>query len=76
MDLLERDHVDDEVEPVRDGERAVHVSVERDVLDATGAGPRALAGERQLPAVRSKGAGDRGPDIAGAAEDERAASDR
>jgi hypothetical protein len=74
--FFERDHVDDELEAVRDCERAVLVSVERDVLDPARRRPLALAGECQLPTVCGERVRDRRPDVAGAAEDERAACDR
>lgn len=76
MRFFERDDVDDEVVAVRDCERAVLVSIERDVLDPVGIRPLALAGERQIPTVRRERVGDRRPDVAGAAEDEGAACDR
>jgi hypothetical protein len=73
---FERDDVDHEVEAVGGRESTVLVSVERDVVEAIGNRPLRLAGERYIPVVRGKGLCDCGADIAGTAEDERAASDR
>jgi hypothetical protein len=69
---LERNDVDDEVEAVRDGERAFLVSVERNVFEAFLRRPLGFARNGDLPAVRSQRACDGGADVAGAAEDEGA----
>jgi hypothetical protein len=76
MCSLEGNDVDHEVEAVRDGQGTSLIAVERDVLVFLGRRALALACERQLPAVSQKRMRDRGADVAGAAEDERALCDR
>jgi hypothetical protein len=73
---LKGNDVDHEVEAVRDGQGTILITVERDVLVLLSRRALALAGQRQLPTVSQKGMGDRGADVAGAAEDERALCDR
>jgi hypothetical protein len=73
---LERNDVDDEVETVRDGERAFLVSVERDVFEAFLRRPLGFARNGDVPAVRSQRVRDGRADVAGAAEDEGAAGYR
>jgi hypothetical protein len=73
---LKGNDVDHEVEAVRDGQGTILITVERDVLVLLSRRALALAGQRQLPTVSQKGMGDRGTDVAGAAEDERALCDR
>ena len=75
MRCLERNDVDDEVEAVGDGERAIVVSVEGDVVEARRRRPLGLSRDRDLPVVRQR-ACDCSADVAGAAEDERALRDR
>jgi hypothetical protein len=70
---FERDDIDDEIEAVGRRESTVFVSVERDVVEAFANRPLGLACERYVPAVGGEGMCDRGADIAGTAEDERAA---
>ena len=72
MRRFERDDVDDEIEAVGNRESAVLVPVERDVVEAIANRPLSLACERYVPAVGGEGMCDRGADIAGTAEDERA----
>jgi hypothetical protein len=48
---FERDHVDHEVEAVRNGQRAFMVAVECDVLEPVGRLALVFACERRLPAV-------------------------
>jgi hypothetical protein len=73
---LERDDVDDEVEAVGDGERAVVVSVEGDVVEARRRRPLGLSRNGDLPGVSNERARDGRADVAGAAEDEDAPRDR
>ena len=72
MGRFERDDVDDEIETVGGRESAVLVSVERDVVKAFANRPLGLARERYVPAVGGERMCDRGSDIAGTTEDERA----
>jgi hypothetical protein len=72
---LEWDHVDDEIEAVRDGECAVGVAVERDVREI-GRAALGLSGERQLPVVADERTCDRRADVPGSAEDECSPCDR
>jgi hypothetical protein len=76
MCSLEGNDVHYEVETARDGQSAILITVERHVVVLVSGRALALAGERDLPAVSQKGMGDRGTDVAGAAEDERALCDR
>jgi hypothetical protein len=73
---LERNDVDDELEAVRDGERAFLVSVEGDVFEARGRRPLGFARNGDLPAVPGQRVRDRRADVAGAAEDEGASGYR
>ena len=72
MRRFERDDVDDEVEAVGDRQSIVLVPVERDVVEAITNRPYGLARERYVPVAGSERMCDRGADIAGTAEDERA----
>jgi hypothetical protein len=76
MRCLERNDVDDEVEAVGDGERAVVVSVEGDEVEARRRRPLGLSRDGDLPVVRSERARDGRADVAGTAEDEDAPRDR
>ena len=69
---FERDDVDDEIEAVGGRKSAVLVPVERDVVEAIVNRPLGLACERYVPVAGGEGMCDRGADIAGTAEDERA----
>jgi hypothetical protein len=70
---LERDDIDDEIEAVGNRESTVVVPVERDIVEAVANRPLGLACKRYVPTVGGEGMCDRGTDIAGTAEDERAA---
>ena len=72
MGRFERNDVDDEIEPVGDRDCTVLVAVERDVVEAIVNRPLGLPCERYVPLVGGEGMCDRGADIAGTAEDERA----
>ena len=76
MRRLERDHVDDEIEAVRNRQRAFLISVERDVVEARQHMPLGLSRERDLPAVGGKRVRDGATDVAGAAENEGSPRDR
>ena len=69
---FERNDVDDEIEAVGSRESTVLVSVERDVVEAFANRPLGLPCERYVPVAGGEGMCDRGADIAGTAEDERA----
>jgi len=69
---FERDDVDDEIETVGNRESTVLVPIERDVVEAIANRPLGLACKRYVPAAGGEGMCDRGADLAGTAEDERA----
>jgi len=73
---FERDHVDDDVEPVRNGQRAYLISVEHDVVEGRRRRPLGLSCERDLPAVVRERVRDGQTDVAGATENEGAPRDR
>lgn len=72
MRRLEWNDVDDEIEAVGSRESTVLVSVERDVVEAFANRPLGFPRERYVPVAGGEGMCDRGADIAGTPEDERA----
>jgi hypothetical protein len=70
---LERDHVDDQVGAVRDGEGTFLVAVEGDELPLRGIRVLVPPGGGDGPAVIRQRTRDGRADVAGAAEDECAA---